>query len=93
MTSASSQAGSTALSSAIGEPAPRDVVEVPADRPTDTVDGAAYQPRVDLLWATVTAGTMQLQGVGDAAIDAASGPLPLSSATWLRSVGTGRDRA
>jgi len=79
-----------ALSSAIGDPAPRDVVEVPADRPTDTVDGAAYQPRVDLLWATVTAGTMQLQGVGDALIDATSGPLPLSSATWLRSVGTGR---
>ena len=46
-----------ALSSAIGDPAPRDVVEVPADRPTDTTDGAAYQPRVDLLWATVTAGT------------------------------------
>ena len=79
-----------ALSSAIGEPAPRDVVEVPADGPTDTVDGAAYQPRVDLLWVTVTAGTMELQGVGDAVIDATSGPLPLSSATWLRSVGTGR---
>ena len=33
---------------------------------------------------------MELHGVGDAVIDATSGPLPLSSATWLRSVGTGR---
>ena len=78
-----------ALSSAIGDPAPRDVVELRPTGPSTPPTARRTSP------GSICSGRPSQQapwnwGVGDAVIDATSGPLPLSSATWLRSVGTGR---
>lgn len=78
------------LSSALGDPAPRDVRELAGGQPVDTSPDLAYRPALDLPWVTVTDGAFELNGVPGAVVDASTGPVPLSSSTWLRSVGAGR---
>lgn len=78
------------LSSALGEPAPRDLRELAAGQLVDTSADLVYRPALDLPWVTVTDGAFELNGVSSAVIDASTGPVPLSSSTWLRSLGAGR---
>ena len=79
-----------ALSGGLGEAAPRDALEIPPDRALETVSGGAYHVREDLLWVDVAGGAMELAGVAGAVVTPDTGPVPLSSATWLQTVAPGR---
>jgi NHLM bacteriocin system ABC transporter ATP-binding protein len=79
-----------ALSSGLGDPSPRDAVEISPTGALDTVDGATYHVREDLMWVTVPEGAMELAGIAGAVVTSETGPVPLSSATWLRTSEPGR---
>ena len=79
-----------ALSSGLGDPSPRDAVEISPTGALDTVDGATYHVREDLMWVSVPEGAMELAGIAGAVVTSDTGPIPLSSATWLRTSEPGR---
>jgi NHLM bacteriocin system ABC transporter ATP-binding protein len=80
----------SSLSAGLGEPAPRDAFEIPTDHVLETVSGGAYHVREDLLWVDVAEGALELAGVAGAVVTPDTGPVPLSSATWLQAVAPGR---